>query len=495
MSHLLSPQKRARSASNAADHHHHHHHDDDAATTTAPMMTDSIMSSPSATTSSEPTPFVCLPFYGEHKRAVSSVKLAPSRLTKHRAPICASASSDGTVKIWDLSATSSRHSGKTTTTTTTTMMDDTDDQNDTTTADSPSKNKNTKNKYLLNPTSVLVGHSRGINDVAWSSDAPMVATASDDKTLRLWDANTADALVEFRGHDNFVFCTEIYHNLLVSGSFDETVKLWDVRSGECVSTLPVHSDPVTAVSFNRDGTCLVSASHDGLIRIWDVATGECLKTIYAAGMFMLKVFFKYYFQGRIHHHCPFSSLRPFEKHSLSCNYILATGNPPVSHVTYSPNGKYILAGTLDSKLRLWNVSQRGSNKCSKTYETSSSSVVDSKHKNLHVNNKYCIVSDFMVARPDRQCIVTGSETGKIILYDINSRQVHQVLEGHNDAVLAVDAHDKMELIASGGMTQDKTVHFWAPQNVCNKIMDDAEMVGGGGANTASHKKHKKKDDR
>ena len=79
-----------------------------------------------------------------------------------------------------------------------------------------------------------------------------------------------------------------------------------------VSTLPVHSDPVTAVSFNRDGTCLVSASHDGLIRIWDVATGmivagralstmsnvetfsdhfllhiiligECLKTIFAAG--------------------------------------------------------------------------------------------------------------------------------------------------------------------------------------------------------------------
>ena len=80
------------------------------------------------------------------------------------------------------------------------------------------------------------------------------------------------------------------------------------------------------------------------------------------------------------------------------------------------------------------------------------------------NYKYCIVSDFLVSRPDRQCIVTGSETGKILLYDINSRKVHQVLEGHTDAVLAVDAHDKKELIASGGMTQDKTVQFWAPQN-------------------------------
>ena len=47
-------------------------------------------------------------------------------------------------------------------------------------------------KYLLNPTTTLVGHSRGINDVAWSPDAPMVATASDDKTLRLWDGVTGD---------------------------------------------------------------------------------------------------------------------------------------------------------------------------------------------------------------------------------------------------------------------------------------------------------------
>lgn len=307
--------------------------------------------------------------------------------------ICASASSDGTVKIFDLGSSA---------------VSDAQQQQQ----QQPSDSK----KYLLTPTATLVGHSRGINDVAWSQDAPMIATASDDKTLRLWDGVTGDALVEFRGHDNFVFCTQIYQNLLVSGSFDETVKLWDVRTGACVSTLPVHSDPVTAVCFNRDGTCLVSASHDGLIRIWDVATGECLKTIFASG------------------------------------------NPPVSHVTYSPNGKYILAGTLDSKLRLWPVSKRGSNKCTKTYET----------PELHVNTKYCVVSQFLTSRPDRQCIVTGSETGKLILYDINSRKVHQVLEGHKDAVLAVDAHDGQELIASGGMTMDRTVQFWAPANTSSE---------------------------
>ena len=63
------------------------------------------------------------------------------------------------------------------------------------------------------------GHNRGINDITWSPTAQYVATASDDKTLRLWSAETGDAYVEFRGHSNFVFSVKFnpQSNLLVSG--------------------------------------------------------------------------------------------------------------------------------------------------------------------------------------------------------------------------------------------------------------------------------------
>merc|ERR1712071_160943 len=88
-------------------------------------------------------------------------------------------------------------------------------------------------------------------------------------------------------------------------------------------------------------------------------------------------------------------------------------------------------------------------KCTKTYSG-------------HINAKYCTFSAFCVSNPQRESIVSGSEDGQIFLYNLQSRQVQQVLKGHTDAVLAVAAHDRKEILASGGMTNDKTVRFWIP---------------------------------
>ena len=119
-----------------------------------------------------------------------------------------------------------------------------------------------------------------------------------------------------------IFFFYFQSNLVVSGSFDESVRIWDVRTGKCLKTLPAHSDPVSAVHFNRDGSLIVSSSYDGLCRIWDTASGQCLKTL------------------------------------------IDDDNPPVSFVKFSPNGKYILAATLDNTLKLWDYSK---GKCLKTY--------------------------------------------------------------------------------------------------------------------------------
>jgi len=55
-------------------------------------------------------------------------------------------------------------------------------------------------------------------------------------------------------HVLYIYCSQ----------FDESVRIWDVKTGKCLKTLPAHSDPVTAVHFNRDGSLIVSSSYDGL---------------------------------------------------------------------------------------------------------------------------------------------------------------------------------------------------------------------------------------
>ena len=66
---------------------------------------------------------------------------------------------------------------------------------------------------------------------------------------------------------------------LASASADRTVKIWDTGSGECLQTLEGHGLVVTSVAFSRDSTRLASASLDRTVKIWDVSSGACLQTL------------------------------------------------------------------------------------------------------------------------------------------------------------------------------------------------------------------------
>ena len=66
---------------------------------------------------------------------------------------------------------------------------------------------------------------------------------------------------------------------LASASEDGTVKLWDAATGQETLTLKGHTDIVTSVAFSPDGKRLASASRDGTVKVWDAATGQEILTL------------------------------------------------------------------------------------------------------------------------------------------------------------------------------------------------------------------------
>ena len=67
--------------------------------------------------------------------------------------------------------------------------------------------------------------------------------------------------------------------LLASASWDETVRLWDAGTGAVPQTLEGHLGEVMAVAFSPDSKLLASASWDGTVKLWDASTGAVLQTL------------------------------------------------------------------------------------------------------------------------------------------------------------------------------------------------------------------------
>jgi WD40 repeat protein len=88
-------------------------------------------------------------------------------------------------------------------------------------------------------------------------------------------------LQTLEGHSNWVRSVAFSHDSarLASASDDRNVKIWDAHSGACLQTLEGHSDGVSSVAFSHDSARLASASDDRTVKIWDAHSGACLQTL------------------------------------------------------------------------------------------------------------------------------------------------------------------------------------------------------------------------
>ncbi|XP_051848391.1 notchless protein homolog 1 isoform X1 [Antechinus flavipes] len=120
------------------------------------------------------------------------------------------------------------------------------------------------------PLQRMTGHQALINQVVFSPDARIIASASFDKSVKLWEGKTGKYLASLRGHVAAVYqiAWSADSRLLVSGSSDSTLKVWDVKTRKLAVDLPGHADEVFAVDWSPDGQRVASGGKDKCLRIW-----------------------------------------------------------------------------------------------------------------------------------------------------------------------------------------------------------------------------------
>ncbi len=220
----------------------------------------------------------------------------------------ASASRDGTVKLWDVSTAKVRRT--------------------------------------------LTGHDADVYSVAFSPDGTVLASGSGDKTVRLWDVRTGALRGTLTGHEDVVRWVAFSGDgkLLASGSEDKTLRLWDAATGKLVRTLPGHA--LKSLAFSPDGQTLVSGGRDRTVQLWDVARGKRRALLRGHSGCIEGVAFSA--DGKTAaSSSEDGTVRLWDVEKASLRQTLRGHGREVDSVAFSPDGKTLASGSKDKSVRLW----------------------------------------------------------------------------------------------------------------------------------------------
>ncbi|XP_020108920.1 U4/U6 small nuclear ribonucleoprotein PRP4-like protein [Ananas comosus] len=222
----------------------------------------------------------------------------------------------------------------------------------------------------------LKGHTERATDVAFSPVDNCLATASADRTAKLW--NTEGSLLRsFDGHLDRLARIAFHPSgkYLGTASFDKTWRLWDINTGKELLLQEGHSRSVYGITFHPDGSLAATCGLDALARVWDLRSGR--------------------------------SILAFEGHVK-----------PVLAVSFSPNGYHLATGSEDDFCRIWDLRKR--------------KIVYSipAHKNL--------ISQVKFEPQEGHFLATSSYDTKAALWSAKDFKPIKALAGHEAKVTSLD---------------------------------------------------------